>query len=274
MKYFLHDTSSFDDEKITELYLKFGYEGLGLFYTLLEKIARQEKPIKTEVLKSQLHVGKKLEKCWKFMEEIGLVSSSNGDTFNERLLNFSETYEIKKEKTRKRVAEWREKQRDIENVTCYSGVSNAPKVKLSKVKESKGTKENSFFNLELPFKDENFKKTLTEFSDHCTEKYKRFTIPGLTKFLVHIKKVSNNNSNTAIEMMNTSMRKGYTDVFPDNGKQGKFPSKEPPPTISAFKRFGITACPEGHEVQYLRVTSESKKHVDYFCKLCNKEYNA
>ena len=140
MKYFLHDTSSFDDEKITELYLKFGYEGLGLFYTLLEKIARQEKPIKTEVLKSQLHVGKKLEKCWKFMEEIGLVSSSNGDTFNERLLNFSETYEIKKEKTRKRVAEWREKQKVTENVTSYVPVSNAPKVKLSKEKKEEERK--------------------------------------------------------------------------------------------------------------------------------------
>jgi len=149
MKYFLHDTSSFDDEKITQLYLKFGYEGLGLFYTLLEKIARQEKPIKTEVLKSQLRVGKKLEKCWKFMEEIGLISSTNGDTFNERLLNFSESYEIKKEKTKKRVAEWREKQRNTENVTSYESVSNAPKVKLSKEKkeinkEKKDSKSESY----------------------------------------------------------------------------------------------------------------------------------
>jgi len=146
MKYFLHDTSSFDDEKITELYLKFGYEGLGLFYTMLEKIARQEKPIKTEVLKSQLHVGKKLEKCWNFMEEIGLISSSNGDTFNERLLNFSETYEIKKENTRKRVSEWRERQKDIKNVTSYVPVSNAPKVKLSKVKKEKEEEKEIFLS--------------------------------------------------------------------------------------------------------------------------------
>jgi hypothetical protein len=135
MKYYLHDTSSFDDEKITELYLKFGYEGLGLFYTLLEKIARQEKPIKTDVLKAQLGIGKHLDKCWNFMEEIGLISSTNGDTFNGRLLNFSESYEIKKENTRKRVSEWRERQRNIKNVTDYKPVSNAPKVKLSKEKE-------------------------------------------------------------------------------------------------------------------------------------------
>jgi len=70
MKYFLHDSNAFNDEKITELFLNFGYEGLGLFYTILEKLASQEKPIKTIVLKAQLKVGKKLEKCWLFMEQI------------------------------------------------------------------------------------------------------------------------------------------------------------------------------------------------------------
>jgi hypothetical protein len=133
MKYFLHDTSSIDDEKITELYLRFGYEGIGLFYTALEKFGKQEKPIKTSILKSQLKVGKRLEKCWKFMEEIGIIQSSNGDSFNERLLNYGEMYQIKKEKTRKRVAELRERQKDINNVTDYNPVSNAPKVKESKV---------------------------------------------------------------------------------------------------------------------------------------------
>ena len=156
MKYFLHDTSSFDDEKITELYLKFGYEGLGLFYTFLEKIARQEKPIKTEVLKSQLHIGKRLEKCWSFMEEIGLISSSNGDTFNERLLNFSETYEIKKEKTRERVSKWREKQRLMENVTSYVPVSNASKVKLSKVNKEKEKEKEIFDSKPKGYNDMDF----------------------------------------------------------------------------------------------------------------------
>ena len=137
MKYYLHDSTSFNDEKITELYLEFGYEGLGLFYTILEKLALQEKPIKTIVLKHQLNVGKKLDKCWKFMEEIDLISSNNGETFNKQLLNFSEKYQIKKEKNAKRISEWRENQTVSENVTHYKSVSNAPKVKESKVKESK-----------------------------------------------------------------------------------------------------------------------------------------
>ncbi len=137
MKYFLHDSNSFNDEKITELYLEFGYEGLGLFYTILEKLALQEKPIKTIVLKHQLNVGKKLEKCWSFMEQIDLISSNNGETFNKQLLNFSEKYQVKKEKNAKRIAEWRENQQVSEDVTRYEHVSNTPKVNKSKVNLNK-----------------------------------------------------------------------------------------------------------------------------------------
>lgn len=137
MKYYLHDSSAFDDEKITQLFINFGYEGLGLFYTMLEKFAKQEKPINTLALKHQLKVGKKLNKCWDFMEEIGLISSRNDETFNEQLLKFSGKYQIEKEKNKERVKEWRERQKVTNNVTDYEQVSNAPKVKESKVKESK-----------------------------------------------------------------------------------------------------------------------------------------
>jgi len=132
MKYFLHDTSALDDEKISELYIEFGYEGTGLFFAILEKMAKQEKPIKTVVLKKQLDVGKKLEKVWLFMEKIGLIHSTNGETFNKQLLNFSESYKIKNEKTKKRVSEWREKQSVVENVTHNEQVHNTSKVKKSK----------------------------------------------------------------------------------------------------------------------------------------------
>ena len=137
MKYYLHDSNSFNDEKITELYLEYGYEGLGLFYTILEKLALQEKPIKTKVLKHQLNVGKKLEKCWTFIEEIDLISTNNGETFNKQLLNFSKKYQISKEKNAKRISEWRENQVVSENVTSSEHVCNTDKVKESKVKESK-----------------------------------------------------------------------------------------------------------------------------------------
>jgi len=173
MKYYLHDTNAFQDEKITELFIKFGYEGLGLFYTILEKIALQEKPIKTDVLKKQLFVGKRLNKCWNFMEEIGIISSNNGETFNKQLLNFSEKYQIKKEKNAKRISEWRKNQADIENVTRYEHVCNTPKEKKSKVNRSnyktsllsdlkKSDFDNSkYFDVTIAF-FELFKKNLIE----------------------------------------------------------------------------------------------------------------
>lgn len=138
MKYYLHDSNAFNDEKITRLYIKYGYEGLGLFYTTLEKFAAQEKPILTDVVKKQLGIKKRLNKVWSFMEEIGIISSSNGESFNKELLKFSEKYQIKKEKNAKRVADFRARQ---ENVMHYERISNAPKVKLSKVNISKDTEK-------------------------------------------------------------------------------------------------------------------------------------
>ena len=137
MKYFLHDSNAFEDEKVCMLFMEYGYEGLGLFYTILEKLAKQEKPINTSVLKMQLKVGKKLEKCWNFMESIDIISSNNGETFNKQLLNFSEKYKIKKEKNLERIKQWRDNQEVTENVTHYNNVRNADKEKKRKVKESK-----------------------------------------------------------------------------------------------------------------------------------------
>lgn len=151
MKYFLHDTSAIDDEKVAELFINFGYEGVGLFYVILEKLGKQEKPVKTSVLKSQLKVGKHLEKCWNYMEEIGIISSNNGDTFNKQLLNFAEKYKIKKEKTREKVSEWRKNQDNAENVTSYVPICNQPKVKVSKVKVIKEKDKKEFTP---PFLDE------------------------------------------------------------------------------------------------------------------------
>ena len=110
--------------------MEFGYEGLGVFYTFLEKIAQQEKPVNEEVIKKQLNIRKRLSKVWDFMKQIGLISIKNGEVFNENLINFAESYQIKKEKTRKKVSEWRDKQKDSEDVTDYVPVSNPPKVKF------------------------------------------------------------------------------------------------------------------------------------------------
>jgi hypothetical protein len=139
--------------------MAFGYEGLGLFYTALEKFAQQEKPIKTAVLKKQLNIGKKLDKCWSFMETIGLISSNNGESFNKQLLKFSENYKIKKEKSAERLKQWRDNQQHTENETHFEHVRNASKVKISKVNRSK-VKEYSNSNELTPTKKHSFENSI------------------------------------------------------------------------------------------------------------------
>ena len=172
MKYYLHDSNSFNDEKVSELFINFGYEGLGVFYTFLEKLAAQEKPLKTNVLKSQLKVGKKLNKCWSFMEEIELISSNNGETFNKQLLNFSGKYAIKKEKNAKRISEWREKQTFTENVTHSEQICNNDKVKESKVNVIK-EEEPPFLENTINFQLETKEGITTEIFNLETEKEKK-----------------------------------------------------------------------------------------------------
>lgn len=171
MKYFLHDTSAFDDEKVSELFINFGYEGLGLFYTTLEKMAKQEKPIKTDVLKKQLRIGKHLEKCWKFIENIGLISSLNGESFSEELLNFAGKYQIKKEKTREKVSEWRKNQEVTKNVTNYKNKCNHHKVNKSKVKEidSISDRQKLFYSSLIPHLKTHPKKRIKAFYNYWSE---------------------------------------------------------------------------------------------------------
>ena len=70
------------------------------------------------------------------------------------------------QKTRKKVAEWREKQEDKKDVTSYVPVSNPPKVKERKVKESN---KEELFKIEV----ENFKNyasyLLKEFFEYWSE---------------------------------------------------------------------------------------------------------
>jgi hypothetical protein len=224
MKYFLHDTNSFDDEKITELYLRFGYEGLGLFYTALEKMGKQEKPVKTDILKAQLRVGKKLNKCWNFMEEIGLLSSNNGETFNKQLLNFSEKYQIKKEKNRIKVLQWRKEQEDKENVTSYEQDCNARKVNKSKVNINKENKEKTF--LTFDFINPEYRIPFEKWIEHKKarkEMYKsEVSLKACYNKLVNL---SENDPAAANEIVNNSLANNWAGLFKVKDNH-KFKNKE------------------------------------------------
>lgn len=208
MKYFLHDCNALNDEKISELIVAHGYEGLGLFYSVLEKIGAQEKPVKTTVLKHQLNVGKKLDKCWSFMEEIGLISSNNGETFNERILSYSEKYQIKKEKNRERISQWRENQVDAENVTSYELICNASKVKESKVKEES--------IISYAFESDSFKDKYGEWIVAKKESKRKLTPLTISKQMKFLSKFS---EHVAIKILEKSIMNGWQGLFEPTAKE-------------------------------------------------------
>jgi hypothetical protein len=211
MKYFLHDSNAFNDEKITLLFMEFGYEGLGLFYSILEKLAQQEKPVKTDVLKKQLFVGKKLEKCWKFMETIDIISSNNGETFNKQLLNFSEKFMIKKEKNRKRISEWRENQDNIKNVTCNESVRNTDKDNISKVKLSKVNNKESF---DFSFVEVDYSETFYNWIDYKKERKQSYkTQKSLEACYQNLKLLSEFNPITAKQIVLNSISNNWLGLF-------------------------------------------------------------
>ena len=100
--------------------------------------------------------------------------------------------------------------------------STQSKVKESKVKQTiidEIKNDNRFFNIELPFKDENFETVLLHFMEYRASKYKGFEIHSLNIFLRDLKKLSNDNCKTAIELMETAMKKSWNDVYTNNTKK-------------------------------------------------------
>lgn len=210
MKYYLHDSNSFNDEKITKLYIRYGYEGLGLFYTILERLAAQEKPINTEVLKSQLNVGKRLTQCWNFMESIGIIHSNNGETFNKQLLNVSEKYQIKKQKNSEKIKQWRESEQVTENVTGYEPIRNQSKVNISKVNISKVKvyRAENISALVLPFDSIDFKNIWDVLIKE--KKWNRKSFSALQASLDQLSKVSERD---AIQMIKNTIAGEWQGLF-------------------------------------------------------------
>lgn len=126
------------DEKITELYINYGYAGTGLFFAILEKIAFAESPVSEKILLFQLQIkGKKLMKIYSFLFETELLLKKKGEVFNEKVLEVSKKYQTKKESVRKRVSEWRDNQECNKNVTLYKKECNADVTPLNKTKLNK-----------------------------------------------------------------------------------------------------------------------------------------
>ena len=192
MKYFLHDTNAMRDEKISELFINFGYTGTGLFFAILENIAFNEEPVSEKILMFQLKIkGKKLVKIYSFLFQIELIFKQKDKVFNENVLKVSQKYKIKKENTRKRVSEWRDKQENKENVTHYKSVRNtdvtlANKSKLNNIKEESQCSD--FLQNQNDYKKELLTEISKEiFKSDIEKKYFQVTLDFQKLFIENLK---------------------------------------------------------------------------------------
>lgn len=234
MKYYLHDSNSFSDDKITMLYIKFDFEALGLFYSILEKLAFQEKPVPEFVLKKQLGIKKRLQKQLDFMYEIGILSLKNGDVFNEKVLKNTEKYQEKKQKNAKKISEWRAKQQDTKNVTSYEPVTkplrnpcNISKDNISKYNTSKETKNippkkqtivQQILNLDLPYNGD-FKKSWAEWVQYRSEIKKPIkTLISAKKQLTELAKKT---EEKAVKIIDFTIANGYQGLIYDKFDEKK-----------------------------------------------------
>jgi hypothetical protein len=96
MKYFLHDSTSLNQELIIKLYSEFGFEGYGIFYAILERIAFSESPIQKNLAIFTLRLTKKQQKILDFCIEIGLLLQQDNEIFEDNILQNSKKYINKK----------------------------------------------------------------------------------------------------------------------------------------------------------------------------------
>lgn len=104
MKWFKHDSNSFIDAKLKRLRIKYGMEGYGLYWYLLECVARTIEPHNltfeleedAEVIASEIDVGRELvEDMMRFMVELGLFENSEGRITCLKMLTRSDEYTTK-----------------------------------------------------------------------------------------------------------------------------------------------------------------------------------
>jgi len=145
---FLHDSNSRHDVKMLKLWNKFGYEGIGIFWCIVEILREQPdfkfKTSDMELLGIELRIDKVLIKdliTFCLLPETGLFKNENGEFFSESLLRRMEKFK----ESRFRMSAGGK----LGMERRYSkGISKVLISKLkgaNKVKEKKGTIKQSFF---------------------------------------------------------------------------------------------------------------------------------
>ena len=191
--YFSHDSNARNDEKILAVRMRFGAEGYGIYFMILERLRDEYDYMSIKdynVLAFDFRVS--ADKVKSIIEDFGLfIKSEDGKKFySNSFLERMEEKDLKSEKARESAfSRWNKNQDDANAMRTHSK-GNAIKVKESKVKESKvGNKipippglnsENFIKNWEILISQKRWKKKSEDAIIKSLDKLSRYNVDYAT----------------------------------------------------------------------------------------------
>jgi hypothetical protein len=225
--YFSHDYNARNDIKIKRLLSKFGYEGYGIFWALIEDLYNNTNVLRLDYETISFDLRCNIEMVKSIINDFDLFVIE-GDIFgsssiHERL----ESRNAKSEKARESVLKRWERVKNNTNVLQTQNESNTNNLKRNTIKESivnenkvkKIHKES--IEIVFPFVSENFKKMWNNWILFKKQQH-NFTYKSSMSeqgALKDLSKISDGNEQMAIDLIENAISKGWKGIYkPDNFK--------------------------------------------------------
>jgi hypothetical protein len=218
--YFSHDSNARNDEKMLSLRMKLGMEGCGVYWCIIEMLRDStdyRMRMQCERIAFELHTKKEIVKS--VISDFELFNNDNNYFWSESLLRRMEIKEKKSQKARESAkARW--EKADAMRTHSDSNASKGKESKKNKRKESK------VLEVIFPFNSKKFKEQWQFWKDYKKDEFsfKYKTIQSEQAALKKLADLSENNENSAIEIIHQSFANGWKGFFKIkndiNGKQG------------------------------------------------------
>jgi len=241
MRWFKHITTTRSDEKIGRLFDRLGVEGYGIYWCILEEIARNLEGNSPTFLQLSAKnwgktcgiSGKKFEKFSRILQEISIFSVEFFE--NEIRIDCPNLLKYRDEWTRR-------KTKTPESLRSHSGDTPGRTEQSrteQKKKQNRTDKKLGFSSVKIPpplCSSERFLSCWKDWIAHRDELKKKMTATQATKLL---KKLSRHSVKAACDAIDNSIA---------NGWQGLFPKDEPEPEITAQDAARIAAEDRAEEI--------------------------
>ena len=234
--YFPHDSNARNDPKIQALMSKYGYQGYGWYWAIIE-ILREQPEYKYPINKYTFDTFARIFQCDRnttvefindcchefATEKSALLCMDEKNLWSESLIKRMKPIDERREKARESVYKrWNKYERNT-FVEATKNDGNTSKVKESKVKESKVNSKNNIGALISEFtSNEELKTTINDFISMRNKIKKPMTERAVKMMLKKLNELSSN-IETQIAILDQSITHCWQDIYPL--KQDRPPDK-------------------------------------------------